>query len=665
MKKKKIFLFFLLLTLFLQPCLHDLNSELLQVKISQEEPQHEVVVVLKLVQVYVADKKGNPVTDLEKSDFILYDNGKLQAVTDFERHFLAKPEKENEKKVEEKIEEKKLAPSPKIPSKMNRKFFLLLDIDRNSVAGISKSKKAALFFIDTQLQPTDEVGVFSYSFIRRLVLHQYLTSDHEKAKKAIKRIKEIPGGGGGGGAAAGRGIRFGGGSSLTIPFTQPSFQMTDIVDKTNIFIKTIKELAKALRYIQGYKNIILFSKGIGSSLLFSPNQVLRESFEDMGKEFASSNSPVHTVNTTSISTRDPSLLMLSELSGGKYFPNVKYYEKIAEQIQDITSNYYVLGYYIDEKWDGKYHEIKVKVQRKGCQVYAQGGFFNPKPFIEFSEFEKQLHLFDLAMSENPQFQVSNILPSIALPCSEKEESNLVMLSEIRTDKIKEITKGETEVLTLIFDEENNIADSHIGEINFYTIPQKKIYLYSISSLLPGKYECRFVLRNTKTGKGAVASSSVVIPEVSGPGIKLFPPLLLIPEKQAVYLKLSKDQKKGIEKESLSIKNIYPFIPNNHSPLVEEVDRGILKLLAVLRFSIVDVQEFDIEISAHLIDHSSNKKIPLPNSSILNSENREGIEVLLIEFQLPELEAGRYSIEMIAEDLTTQTRSQVSRTFRVR
>jgi hypothetical protein len=240
-----------------------------------------------------------------------------------------------------------------------------------------------------------------------------------------------------------------------------------------------------------------------------------------------------------------------------------------------------------------------------------------------------------------------------------------MLSEIRTDKIKEITRGEIEVLTLIFDEENNIADSQIGEINFYTIPQKKIYIYSISSLLPGKYECRLVLRDTKTGKGAVASSSVVIPETSGPEIKLFPPLLLIPEKQAVYLKLSKDQKKRTEKESLSIKNIYSFLPNNYSPLVEEVDRGILKLLAVLRLSIVDVQESEIEISAHLINHSSNKKIPLPNSSILNSENREGIEVLLVEFLLPELEAGRYSIEMTAEEMTTKEKSQTTRNFIIR
>jgi len=141
--------------------------------------------------------------------------------------------------------------------------------------------------------------------------------------------------------------------------------------------------------------------------------------------------------------------------------------------------------------------------------------------------------------------------------------------------------------------------------------------------------------------------------------------LLIPEKKAVYLKLSKDQKKRIEKGALSINDIYPFIPNNFSPLVEEADRGIEKLLAVLRLSIIDVQESEIEISAHLIDHSSNEKIPLSDYSIHSAENREGIDVLLIEFLLPELEAGKYSIEIIAEEMATKAKSQTTRNFKIR
>ena len=436
------------------------------------------------------------------------------------------------------------------------------------------------------------------------------------------------------------------------------------------FTIIIKEFTKSLRYIPGNKNIILFSQGFSGSLMNDRyDSSFRDLFEDMCKELASSSTPVYTVNTYPLLKRNiwqgDSLKMLSGLSGGKYFPIVEYHESIARSIQNTTGNYYVLGYYISEKLDGKYHELKVKVNRKGCEVYAQGGFFNSKPFTEFSESEKRLHLFDLAMSEKPQFQVPAIFPSIALPCSEKEESNLVMLSEIPIDKIKEITKGETEVLTLIFDEENNFADYIEGKINFYTFAPKKIFLYSISSLSPGKYECRLVIRDIKTGKGAVASSSVVIPKAVDSGLKLFPPLLLIPEDKTLYLKLSKDQEKGIKSEPLSINDIYPFLANNFSPLVEAVDKEISSLLAVVRLSIIEIPDHEIEFSVNLTNHSSQKKIQLSDSFILSNENIEGTEVLLIEIQLPELESGNYSLEIVADEMTTKTRSQVTRNFKIK
>ena len=53
-------------------------------KKDQKELEHEAVVTLKLVQVYVTDKKGNPIMDLELDDFELYDNGKIQKITGFD-----------------------------------------------------------------------------------------------------------------------------------------------------------------------------------------------------------------------------------------------------------------------------------------------------------------------------------------------------------------------------------------------------------------------------------------------------------------------------------------------------------------------------------------------------------------------------------------------------
>ncbi len=658
--KKYLFLLILLSTFLFQPGPLRSNSERTQEKVDQVTLQHEVTVTLKLIQVYVTDKKGNPITDLTKSDFILYDNGKLQEITDFERHILLP-------KPEEKIEEKKPAPASKTPSKMNRKYFFLIDMGRNDLPGITKSKKAALHFVDTQCQPSDEIGVLSYSSLGGLVLHEYLTTDHQKIKDSIKGLSAVQSGNRWG-LPMSTGGRISRDEAPRGEYDRPQNPEGNYsITMARQFALAMKEFAKSLRYIPGHKNVIFFSAGFPRALLYARNDSsFRESYQQMSKELGSSNSPVYTVNTEGTgSTGDHSLELLSDLSGGKYFDNVEYYERIAEEIQNTTSNYYVLGYYIGEQWDGKYHTIDVKVKRKGCHVHAQGGYFNPKLFKKYSKFEKQLHLIDLAFAENPKFQEPLNFPLIALPYSDKDQSNVVTLSEIPIEKIKEVVEGKTEIVDLIVDEQNTIFEYDRGEKDLSEYSEEKIFYYSISSLSPGTYNCRVVIRNLETGKGAVASASVVIPERPSSGIRLSPPLLLIPGKKANYVKLARPQKKETGRKPLSLMNIFPFDSTKYSPLVGELERRTSKLLAVLRCSAIDVQELEVELAAHLIQHSTKQEIPL-SFSILSAENEtEGTDILLIEFQMPELQVGEYSLNLMAEEVTTNSRSLVARTFRVK
>lgn len=632
----------------------------------QETLQYEVMVTLKLIQVFVTDGKGNPVTDLTQADFILYDNGKLKTITDFEKHLLPKREKkrdekaelEPEKKVREEVLKTEPLPAREIPSRMNRKFFLLLDIFKNDVVGMKNSKKAALHFIDTQVQPTDEVCVISYYQDRGLILHEYLTTDHEKAREAVRRIRGVPG--------------------LMAEIDRRKLDGEWIKMKTRQFALEMKEFAKSLRYIPGFKNIIFFSGGISRSLLYDAESETAESilemplkdpgvlvaYEDMCKELASSNSPVYTVNTKSTARSlldttdrgergDHSLQMLSDISGGKYYPEVEYYEKISEEIQNVTGNYYVLGYYIDEKWDGKYHEIKVEVKRKGCRVFAQGGYFNPKPFTEFSEFEKQLHLFDLAFSEKPYFQEPLSFPSVALPFPGIDGSNVVLVSEIMVDRIKEVVKERIEVITLILDKDNNMFESRRREIQFSTTAGNTVYPCLTASLEPGEYECRVVIRGLRTGKGAVGASSVAVPEPLESGIRLYPPLLLVPERKAQYLKFSKEQEED-----------YPYLTDKHAPVVEEVDRGVPKLLAVVMCSLTDIQDPEVELTAHLVHQPTGKEMPYLTALIDRSQETYG-QKFLLELRTAGLEPGEYDLYLVAAEKNTGSKSQASSIFRVK
>lgn len=645
--KQKINLGFVFLVILI--CNFNLSlSGSSQEKKKPEPLQHEVSVVLKLIQVYVTDKDGNPVTDLEKSDFILHDNGKLREVTDLEKHTFSKPKKDIAA-----IEQKdKVEKSPAYASTMNRKFFLLLDFYRNNVRGISKSKKAAQHFINTQIRPTDEVGILIYSKMRGIILQQYLTSDHQKISEALKQIRGVP-------AEAGIPISQGARSmDSSTPFSQnapPELAFEKM--KTRQFASELSDFAKSLQYIPGYKNVVLFSAGVPRYLIYeSSDSGVRDKIEQTAKDLASSNVPIFSINADGAraysknenARGDHSLKILSDLSGGKYYNEVDNYESIANDLQNVTSNYYVLGYYINEAWDGKYHDIKVAVNRNDCIVKAQAGYFNPKPFTEFDEYEKLLHLIDLAFGEKGYYQESIQFPLEALICSVEEKSNLVLISKIDLEETKAVVTGKTEVYSLIADQNNNLVEFKKGILDISNLSLPNIYPYRIAAITPGKYECRIILRNPKTGYGAVASSPVLIPNNSKN--KLDSSLFLIPNRTANYINISSTENKESGKQGLSISDLYPFVSIQHSPLAAELWRGTKTLLAIIRSSTIDFSNQNVDLSAEITELESKQKEVLLLSVISPQRKVKNINTIIIELMLPVLASGKYAITLCVSDL---------------
>jgi len=237
-------------------------------------------------------------------------------------------------------------------------------------------------------------------------------------------------------------------------------------------MSSIQDLAKALRHIPGQKSVILFSKGYGKSVL-KRGSPAGEVFLAMGKELASASCPVFSVYTITGWGKikvlpEDALDYFSKLTGGKYFHDVNYYSKIAEDIQNATSNYYVLGYSIESTWDGKFHDIKVEVKREGYKVHAQRGYFNPLPFNRRSPVEKHFHLLALALGEKAYFKPHLNFPMIALPFSDKKELNTILISEIPVQRIREVVGDNTEFISLIFDQNKTIVDSKKMVVNWGT-----------------------------------------------------------------------------------------------------------------------------------------------------------------------------------------------------
>jgi len=682
------------------------HIQALNIEPVQESEEHEVTVSLKLVQVYVTDKKGDPVIDLEKNDFEVYEKGKIREITDFERHVLSAP-------VVQTDAAKKKLKQTKSP-KLNRKFILFFDFAFNTSRGILDSKEAALHFIDEYLQPTDEVGLVSFSSSEGFVLHEVLSTDHQKIREVVDSfgIKRI----------VGRAedlekkywrhvveldeMKQTGADPFVMGMKEQEKEILGAARiefqlQISIFIKTVKAMAKALRYYPGHKHIIMFSSGIPRVVFEGApvnttevrerprfeagtfgNWKLRTDYENMTKELASSNCAVHTVYSigrisginedieTEYASKDSNqidgqlsgkapLEWISEASGGKHFGNIKNYDTFMKELQNYTSSYYILGYYVNEKKDGKYHKLKVKVKRKGCKVFAQEGYFNPKPFSKYSKLEKQWHFLELVLIEKPKFQTPLVFSSIVLPCVVNGLPICLLILKMPKEQMGEISGNKVEIVNIIFNEHNDIVDFRRTVINLSLSQKKNMTNYCLSYLPPGKYRSRVVIRNMETGRAAVANSPVVIPQAADTGLRLYPPLLLIPEDHPQYINSKGIKENEGEKHYSSLTELYPFDASQYSPLVRELHRGVSELLVLTRGSALDIQDGVVKFYARLVYEPTWKDVPLK----LNSENKAG--VFSLKIPADNLLPGRYYLYLFAEEPNSQAKANVNTTFMVK
>lgn len=628
--------------------------------------QYEVSVILKLIQVFAADAKGNPAPDLEKSDFVLYDNGKLQKITEFEKHFIQMPEAVG---AEPAVSEAALQPAPAAAPLMKRKYILLFDNDSNDLEeGINKSRKAALEFLDNNVQPGDEVAFFSCSPTSGLTVHEYFASDHRKIREAIEKIRSIPGE-----SLSGLAVESFSEHERANP-EQPSldgiFSLFKDFDTGSHrvayvrrdFILRMTELAKALRQVDGQKNIILFSKAF-RHIMDNPSDPDAMRFREMAKELASANCPVFVVNTVGGMDKQLSpnvgLSYLSNITGGKYYDNADNYAANAQSIQNVTSNYYVLGYSIGAAWDGKFHDIKVEVKKKGYKTYGQKGYFNPAPFNKLSAMEKSLHLIDVALGEDPYFGQPMSFPLAALPFSDKTGTNTLLLSLIPVKTMLEDVGKKTEVISLVLAGDKSIVAGRRAEVDWTTFSAETLCQYSAAALAPGRYEARVVVRNLETGKAAVGACVVEVPEATTAALKLFPPLFVGPYRSTQYVNFNGDAKdKGGQAFSLSQAFLFPT--RQYSPLPGELEEGSESFLAVLRCERSGPdQAQNFHVRAWLEIPGGGQKTPL-KVSLLASVKRDEILFLILEFRASApLAAGPYTLSVLAEDPPTGTMAETT------
>jgi VWFA-related protein len=634
--------------------------------------QHQVTVTLKLIQVFVADAAGKPAMDLDKTDFALYDNGKAQTISDFEKHVLAAPAAGLPAPAR---------PAPPVPAGepsqlLARKFIFLLDYQRNALEGIKKAKTSMLEFIDTKVQPGDELSLYSFSAAGRMTLHEDLTADRAKVRAAVERLRDVPG------------IIPVGGDSVSLDHEAMGMELINqrifgaaggsMGVSVKILFNEIAIWSKVLRAVPGQKNILLYSRGFGGGVV-RPGDPNYFAFQTMERELAAANARVFSVNTTTgvvgkavqgVFPED-SLNHLAATTGGKYFADVNYTTEIASEVQDATASYYVLGFAVPAIWDGKYHNLRVEVRRKGFEVRAQRGYFNPVPFAKLSDIEKHIQLLGLMgfiAGEDAAARRVMEIPLAAAPFAAAGIVNTLVLAELRVTAVREAVGERVEFVLLVLNPDKAIVDGKRLEIDWKSVPSERAFEYAGVALAPGRYDCRAVIRNLDDGRAAVGACTVEVPKPAAEGPSLYPPLFFVRGPAASYVNIEsekiKSEKKAEGTVPFSLSRVFPFPSKECVPLVGPMARGTTFLGVILRCEWWGDRSAEFELDARLFAEESGEEIEIA-ADVLDKRSETVMDLYLIGVDFPELAPGRYRLEIAAENAATGSMIRASGLFSIR
>jgi len=260
------------------------------------------------ILVSVHDKNtGEFVKGLNKEDFEVYENGRLNPITNY-------------------VEETNLPLS----------IALCVDTSSSVRVKIQFEKEAATDFIYSVMRPKDQALLLEFDTAATL-LHDF-TSNPNDLTREIGRL------------------RAGGGTSL--------YDAIYLVSE------------QKMTGVQGRKAIVILSDGADQTSEYRFEDALRASFQ--------AEAAIYAISTTRFGADidhegDNALKQLSQNTGGRaYFPHsVSQLSAAFKAINKELRNQYSIAFTpIDDRDDGTFRKIRIKVKRKNTILYYRKGYFS-------------------------------------------------------------------------------------------------------------------------------------------------------------------------------------------------------------------------------------------------------------------------------------------------
>ena len=365
---------------------------------------------LVLVSVIVQDRSGNPVTDLKKEEFVLLEHGKEQTISTFAlessralpRTVAALPPNTYTNRVEQRIES---------PTSIS---VILLDGMNTAIQDQSYARSNIVKFLE-QIQPQDRVAIYILGHGVVRVLHDF-SSD---SATLIAKLKQYRGRLSNEVDASESAATQTGMAELDEFLAEANQRMANfyVADRVLNTTRALEAVAGHLARFPGRKNLIWVSSSFPIAIgmeatpsrynLSPERRTFYSEAERAARALSNANVAIYPVDARgligpfsgpnvnragAVSGRGvpPPLMstlgtlgsnidtmnLLADKTGGKAYYNRNDIDGAVRSAIADSRVSYVLGYYpAHGRWDGRFVDLKVKVNRPGARVRARKGYY--------------------------------------------------------------------------------------------------------------------------------------------------------------------------------------------------------------------------------------------------------------------------------------------------
>lgn len=523
------------------------------------------------VPVTVVDRSGQPVRNLTKEDFELYDDGKRVPIDYFDVVDMTTVTAEER-------------PDAPLPPAATRHFLLLFDLANSSPGTIGRATEAAKDFVNTQMGERDLAAVATFTYeggakmltsftrnrtllanaIETLGLPKYFKITDPLMISAAISTPGLDSGGAGGGTKEGRegAIR-----EMLEDVNRAAANLNDSEAKNRLKIQmtNFANMARILDRLPGQKQVILLSEGFDARIVqgrenrnrtFEERQQqaaeadsifsgegYRTNSEDrfgsatatndvraMADIFRRSDVVLHAIDirglrgagseagsmSSSRGKSNEALFLLTNPTGGTVFQNENDLSTNMTRMLKQQEVIYLLGFTAKSSGKpGKFRELKVKV--KNGRVSHRPGYYESSGQV--SDIERTLSLAEIMMTDTPVSDVEVTVAATPLP-GPGGKARVPVLVEMTGAKFLEGISGNTATANLYlyaFDAENQVVDFLQQRISLDlakagdAVRGSGVRYLGTLRLPKGDYAVKALVRVEETGRAGFVRSPLTVP----------------------------------------------------------------------------------------------------------------------------------------------------------